>query len=96
MLLLENKMKNLYSHHLALLFLALTSGLDIEMNAIVQLTRFGALSLGTVGKPIPKEHEILIQVHYTALNRMDLLQRDGKYPIPPGASEILGVEVNRD
>ncbi|HEX7003845.1 MAG TPA: NAD(P)H-quinone oxidoreductase [Trueperaceae bacterium] len=38
--------------------------------------------------------EVLVDVHATALNRADLLQRAGKYPPPPGASEILGLECS--
>ncbi|MEZ4865357.1 MAG: NAD(P)H-quinone oxidoreductase [Caldilineaceae bacterium] len=37
--------------------------------------------------------EVLVQVHATALNRADLAQRAGHYPPPPGASEILGLEM---
>ncbi|KAJ1804361.1 hypothetical protein LPJ75_005605, partial [Coemansia sp. RSA 2598] len=36
---------------------------------------------------------VLVKVHYFALNRMDAIQREGRYPVPPGASQILGVEV---
>jgi putative PIG3 family NAD(P)H quinone oxidoreductase len=52
------------------------------------------LSIGDVPEPVPGEHEILIDVHATALNRADLLQRRGLYPPPPGASEILGLECS--
>ena len=38
--------------------------------------------------------EALVEVHYTALNRADLAQRAGKYPPPPGTSEILGLECS--
>jgi putative PIG3 family NAD(P)H quinone oxidoreductase len=37
-------------------------------------------------------NELRIAVHYTAVNRADLLQKAGHYPPPPGASEILGLE----
>lgn len=40
----------------------------------------------------PGADEVRISVAATALNRADLLQRQGKYPPPPGASEILGLE----
>jgi NADPH:quinone reductase len=45
--------------------------------------------------PIPAigPSEVLIQVQFAGLNRPDLLQRAGKYPPPPGASPILGLEV---
>lgn len=51
------------------------------------------LFLGEAPKPIPHKNEILIKVKAAALNRMDILQREGRYPIPEGASEILGVDV---
>ena len=38
--------------------------------------------------------EVLIEVHAAGVNRADLLQAAGKYPPPPGASEILGLEVS--
>ncbi|RME97377.1 MAG: NAD(P)H-quinone oxidoreductase [Chloroflexi bacterium] len=37
--------------------------------------------------------EVLVKIHATALNRADLFQRAGNYPPPPGASEILGLEM---
>lgn len=42
--------------------------------------------------PVPTEDEVVIQVKNSAINRADLLQRGGKYPVPPGASPILGLE----
>jgi tumor protein p53-inducible protein 3 len=51
------------------------------------------LYLGEYPTPQPGEHEVLIQVHATALNRADILQREGKYPPPAGASPVLGLEV---
>lgn len=44
-------------------------------------------------KPTPGQDEILVRVHATALNRADLLQRRGKYPPPPGVTDILGLEI---
>jgi NADPH:quinone reductase len=51
--------------------------------------------LSVVEGPIPAigPREVLIQVHFAGVNRPDLLQRSGKYPPPPGASPILGLEV---
>lgn len=43
-------------------------------------------------KPSPKSKELLIKVHAFGLNRMDLMQREGKYPLPPQAGPIMGVE----
>lgn len=42
--------------------------------------------------PEPGPNQVLIRVHATALNRADLLQRQGLYPPPPGASLIPGLE----
>ncbi|HEX2676009.1 MAG TPA: NAD(P)H-quinone oxidoreductase [Polyangiales bacterium] len=52
------------------------------------------LRLADVAAPEPGEREIAIEVHASALNRADLLQRRGLYPPPPGASEILGLECS--
>jgi putative PIG3 family NAD(P)H quinone oxidoreductase len=43
--------------------------------------------------PVPGEGDILIRVEAAGVNRPDVLQRKGKYPPPPGASPILGLEV---
>ncbi|MFN8392025.1 MAG: NAD(P)H-quinone oxidoreductase [Bdellovibrionota bacterium] len=43
--------------------------------------------------PDRKASEVLIDVYAAGVNRADLSQRAGKYPPPPGASEILGLEV---
>ncbi|KAI1260920.1 quinone oxidoreductase putative [Xylariaceae sp. FL1019] len=45
-------------------------------------------------KPVPKEGEVLVRVKAFGLNRMDLLQREGKYPVPPQAPKTLGVEFS--
>lgn len=51
------------------------------------------LKIGEVQTPVPKENEILVKVHAAALNRADIMQREGKYPPPKGESEILGLEI---
>jgi NADPH2:quinone reductase len=43
--------------------------------------------------PQPGEGEILIKVHAAGINRLDIFQRKGFYPPPPGASEVMGLEV---
>lgn len=50
------------------------------------------MHVGEAPTPSPGPGEILIAVAATAVNRADLLQREGRYPPPPGASEILGLE----
>lgn len=45
-----------------------------------------------VPKPQPKPSECLIKVKAFGLNRADTVQREGKYPPPPGVTEILGLE----
>ena len=51
------------------------------------------LQLGEVPAPLPTATQLLVDVHATALNRADLIQRRGGYPPPPGESEILGLEI---
>lgn len=51
------------------------------------------LMIGEYPKPTPADDELLVKVHATALNRADISQREGKYPPPPGASPILGLEM---
>ena len=46
-----------------------------------------------VEKPIIKEDEVLVKIYAAALNRADLLQRQGKYPSPKGCPEWMGLEV---
>lgn len=52
------------------------------------------LQIGEVETPTPKPQEILVKVTATAVNRADILQREGKYPPPEGASPILGLEMS--
>lgn len=46
-----------------------------------------------VPDPTPRADEVLVEIHAAALNRADLLQRDGLYPPPPGWPEWMGLEV---
>lgn len=43
--------------------------------------------------PIPADGEILIKVHAAGVNRPDVLQRQGRYPLPPGVTHVMGLEV---
>jgi putative PIG3 family NAD(P)H quinone oxidoreductase len=51
------------------------------------------LKVGEIDVPRPGEGQVLVKVAATTVNRPDLVQREGKYPPPPGDSEILGLEV---
>lgn len=53
----------------------------------------GSLTLGERPDPVAGPGEIRIRVHAAGVNRPDIVQRLGHYPAPPGASDILGLEV---
>jgi putative PIG3 family NAD(P)H quinone oxidoreductase len=46
-------------------------------------------------RPLPtaRDGEILVRVHAAGVNRPDVMQREGKYPPPPGAPDIIGLEI---
>ena len=46
-----------------------------------------------VPDPVIKDDEVLVKIYAAALNRADLLQREGKYPSPPGCPEWMGLEI---
>ena len=52
------------------------------------------LSVGEVPDPTPGPGEVLVAVAATAVNRADTLQRQGLYPPPPGASDVIGLECS--
>src|SRR3954451_17190216 len=52
------------------------------------------LGWGEVPDPVCGPGEVLVDVVAAAVNRADLLQRQGHYPPPPGASQILGLECS--
>jgi putative PIG3 family NAD(P)H quinone oxidoreductase len=52
------------------------------------------LSWTEVPDPVCRPGEVVVDVAASAVNRADLLQRQGFYPPPPGASEILGLECS--
>lgn len=62
----------------------------------VEISKFGppeVLRLTDRPDPFPAAGEILIHVTAAGVNRPDIIQRYGKYPPPPGASDIPGLEV---
>lgn len=52
------------------------------------------LAVAEVDDPRPGPGDVVLAVAATAVNRADLLQREGRYPPPPGASGILGLEAS--
>ncbi len=52
------------------------------------------LSVGQMNLPGPQAGEVRIRVAYAGVNRPDILQRSGRYPPPPGASPLMGLEVS--
>jgi NADPH2:quinone reductase len=65
------------------------------MKAIL-INSFGSadtMFFGDAPDPAPGSGQVLVQVHAVSVNRPDIVQREGKYPPPPGDSEILGLEV---
>lgn len=66
-----------------------------EMNFIDCAGAGGPEVLRLVQGPVPqpKTHEVLIRVAAAGVNRPDVLQRMGRYPLPPDASPILGLEI---
>lgn len=63
---------------------------------VVEITAYGApevLRLATRARPEAGPGELLIRVTASGVNRPDVLQRTGNYPVPPGASDIPGLEV---
>lgn len=52
------------------------------------------LHVGDVPDPVARDGEIVVRVAGAGINRADLLQRQGFYPPPPGASEILELEAS--
>jgi len=62
----------------------------------IDLPEYGGpekLQVVDLPQPEPAEGEVLIRVSAAGVNRPDIVQRNGLYPAPPGASPILGLEV---
>jgi NADPH:quinone reductase len=66
------------------------------MKAIVAPQPDGAEELALVERPVPRPGpgEVLVKVAAAGVNRPDILQRRGLYPPPPGAPNILGLEIS--
>jgi NADPH2:quinone reductase len=65
------------------------------MRAVVAEGSGGPEVLRVVQRPVPNpsEGEILVKVKAAGVNRPDVIQRQGGYPPPPGAPDILGLEI---
>jgi len=66
------------------------------MFAITQQAPGGpdTLTWERVPDPTPGPNEVIIEIAASAVNRADVLQREGKYPPPPGGSDIIGLECS--
>ncbi|HEX2554793.1 MAG TPA: NAD(P)H-quinone oxidoreductase [Microvirga sp.] len=65
------------------------------MRAVIAAGKGGPEVLDVVERPVPQpaEGEILVRVAAAGVNRPDVVQRQGHYPPPPGAPDILGLEI---
>ena len=64
---------------------------------VVEIKKYGGPSVLYIGSrpiPEPNKKEVLIKVVAAGINMPDILQRQGEYPPPKGASDILGLEVS--
>ena len=62
----------------------------------IEISEFGGpdvLQLTEGDAPVPGENQVLVGVAAAGINRPDVMQRRGKYPPPPGASAIPGLEI---
>lgn len=66
------------------------------MRAVLATTPGGpeTLKVSDVDRPTAAVGEVLIEVHAAGINRADLAQREGRYPPPPGVSDVLGLECS--
>ncbi len=63
----------------------------------IQIEKHGdpdVLKLNSQSVPDPGPDEVLIRVEAAGVNRPDIMQRKGLYPPPPGATDVLGLEVS--
>ena len=63
----------------------------------IEVTKAGGsegLILAEGAIPVPDEGEVLVKVHAAGVNRPDILQRMGLYPLPEGVNPVLGLEIS--
>lgn len=89
--------KELNSSQFCTIYVA-SSNLDayIQFNTAVKGGKGPATSLfvDQIAKPSATAGQAIVKIHAFGLNRMDLLQREGRYPVPPQAPETIGVEFS--
>src|SRR5579872_7531546 len=66
-----------------------------EMTVVEIAAPGGPEQLRSAVRPVPQpgENEVLVRVAAAGVNRPDVMQRQGRYPPPPGASDLPGMEV---
>jgi NADPH:quinone reductase len=69
--------------------------LPLEMTVVEIAAPGGPEQLKTATRPVPKpgEEEVLVKVAAAGVNRPDVMQRQGRYPPPAGASDLPGLEI---
>src|SRR3984957_5847726 len=69
--------------------------LPVEMTVVEIAAPGGPEQLKPVKRAVPKpgNQEVLVRVAAAGVNRPDVMQRQGRYPPPPGASDLPGLEV---
>ena len=69
--------------------------LPVEMTVVEIAAPGGPEQLKPVKRAVPKpdDHEVLVRVAAAGVNRPDVMQRQGRYPPPAGASDLPGLEV---
>ena len=67
-----------------------------NMKVIIASSTGGPETLQLANRPLPqvKSEEVLIKVSAAGVNGADMKERQGKYPMPPGAPDIMGLEVS--
>ena len=69
----------------------------METMRVVEMVGAGGPEVLRVGQrpvPEPRAHEVLVKVRAAGVNGPDIMQRKGLYPPPPGASDLLGLEIS--
>ncbi|MBN4093883.1 MULTISPECIES: NAD(P)H-quinone oxidoreductase [Methylobacterium] len=69
--------------------------MSMGMRAVIADGQGGPEVLRIVERPRPEpgQGQVLVRVEAAGINRPDVMQREGRYPPPPGASDVLGLEL---